>query len=170
MGVVGAAPGRADDPATQLFEDRRWMRCALDLARRGAAAGEVPVGAVLVRDGQLLGSGWNQPCTARDPSAHAEIVALRAAALAVGNYRLPGSVLFVSVEPCAMCAGALLHARVSRLVFAAFEPKAGAVHSRLHLLDEAHLNHRVAWCGGVLATQSSALLRDFFAARRGSGS
>ena len=166
---MAAASGHATPAVPSADEDRRWMRRALELARRGAAMGEVPVGAVLVRDGQLLGSGWNRPRAALDPSAHAEIVALRAAARAVGNYRLPGSTLFVSVEPCAMCAGALVHARVARLVFAALEPKAGAVRSRLRLLDQEHLNHRVACCGGVLAAQSGALLRDFFSSRRGGG-
>ncbi len=143
------------------------MSRALELAARAGAAGEVPVGAVMVRENQLLGEGWNCPISRADPTAHAEISALRAAALRVNNYRLPGCTLYVTLEPCAMCVGALIHARIERLVFAASEPRAGAVHSRLKLLDETHFNHQVIWRGGVLADQGAALLSEFFRSRRG---
>lgn len=142
------------------------MRRALVLADRAANEGEVPVGAVLVRDDELLGEGWNQVISAQDPTAHAEVVALRDAARAVGNYRLPGSILYVTLEPCTMCAGALLHARVSQLVFGAKEPKAGVVCSTCALLEEPWYNHKVSWLGGVLAEDSSSRLQAFFQARR----
>ena len=142
------------------------MRRALALADRAANEGEVPVGAVLVRDDELLGEGWNQVISAQDPSAHAEIVALRDAARAEGNYRLPGSILYVTLEPCTMCAGALVHARVSQLVFGAKEPKAGVVCSTCALLEEAWYNNKVSWLGGVLAEDSSSRLQAFFQARR----
>ncbi|MFM7275870.1 MAG: tRNA adenosine(34) deaminase TadA [Gammaproteobacteria bacterium] len=158
-----SAEGAAVSGAEQ---DDRWMQRALALAQQAAAAGEVPVGAVLVREGLLLGEGWNQPIGAHDPTAHAEIVALRAATQAGANYRLPGSTLYVTIEPCAMCAGALVHARVARLVFGAREPRAGAVASNLCLLDAPFLNHRVTWEEGVCAPESAALLQGFFRARR----
>ena len=142
------------------------MRRALALADRASNEGEVPVGAVVVRDGELLGEGWNQVIAAQDPTAHAEIVALRDAARVVGNYRLPGATLYVTLEPCTMCAGALVHARVTELVFAAEEPRAGVVCSTCSLLDEPWYNHKVSWQGGVLAEDSSARLRAFFQARR----
>jgi len=148
------------------FDHDHWMRQALVLAQRAAAIDEVPVGAVAVLDGEVLGEGWNQVISSRDPTAHAEIVALRAAAKRVGNYRLPGITLYVTLEPCTMCAGAMVHARVAQLVFAATEPRAGAVCSRCRLLDETWLNHRVDWQGGVLAEASSDLLVAFFRARR----
>jgi tRNA(adenine34) deaminase len=132
-----------------MHED--WMRRALALADRAADEGEVPVGAVVVRDGELLGEGWNQVISAQDPCGHAEIVALRDAARVVGNYRLPGTVLYVTLEPCTMCAGAMVHARVQHLVFGAREPKAGVVCSTCALLDEPWFNLRVSWHGGVLA-------------------
>lgn len=147
-------------------DHERWMQRALELADRAAAIDEVPVGALVVRDNQVLGEGWNQVISARDPSAHAEIVALRAAATQVSNYRLSGATLYVTLEPCTMCAGAMIHARIERLVFAAAEPKAGVVCSRSQLLDEPWFNHRVEWEGGVLAEASSARLQDFFKARR----
>lgn len=150
-------------------QDIFWMREALTLARQAADAGEVPVGAVLVRDGECLGRGWNRPITAADPTAHAEIAALRDAAVRVGNYRLPGSTLYVTLEPCTMCFGALIHARVGRLVYAAAEPRAGVCESRLRLGDEPFYNHRLQIAGGVLADESAALLRGFFAARRQKG-
>lgn len=145
------------------------MRRALELARAAARLGEVPVGAVLVRDGQLIGEGCNRPVSGCDPTAHAEIQALRDAASRVQNYRLPGSTLYVTIEPCTMCAGALVHARVGTLVFGAPEPRAGAVESTARVLDNPMLNHRVAVRGRVLADQCAALMREFFAARRGAG-
>ncbi len=146
--------------------DTQWMRCALELARAAAAAGEVPVGAVLVRNDELLGAGRNQPIAAQDASAHAEMVALRAAGQAVQNYRLPGSTLYVTLEPCPMCAGALVHARVARVVFAAADPRTGAGGSVFDLLRDPRLNHRCVVEGGLLEEESAGLLRAFFAARR----
>lgn len=146
--------------------DSEWMEQALALARQAADAGEVPVGAVLVRDGELLGSGWNAPLTTTDPSAHAEIRALRAAAAHVGNYRLPGSTLYVTIEPCTMCFGAMVHARVARLVYGAVEPRAGVCESRLRLPEATFYNHHIEVCAGVRAEEAAALLRVFFAARR----
>jgi tRNA(adenine34) deaminase len=143
-----------------------WMQRALALADRAAYEGEVPVGAVVVRDGQLLGEGWNQMIAAQDPSGHAEILALRDAARVVGNYRLPGAILYVTLEPCTMCAGAMVHARVAQLVFGATEPRAGVVCSTCALLDEPRFNHRVNWLGGVLSEESSVRLQAFFKARR----
>jgi tRNA(adenine34) deaminase len=142
------------------------MRRALALADRAAEEGEVPVGALVVRDGTLLGEGWNQVISTQDPSGHAEIVALRDAAAVVGNYRLPETTLYVTLEPCTMCAGAMVHARVEQLVFGAKEPRAGVICSTCSLLDEPWFNHRVRWQGGVLADESSARLQDFFQARR----
>ncbi|GGH88318.1 tRNA-specific adenosine deaminase [Pseudomonas fluvialis] len=155
-----------------LFVDRsldaQFMAEALEQARLGAQLGEVPVGAVLVRDGEVLGRGFNQPIASRDPSAHAEMVALRAAALAVDNYRLPGSTLYVTLEPCSMCAGLIVHARVARLVYAASEPRAGVASSRGQFFEQDFLNHRVLVEGGLLAEESAELLRGFFRARRSS--
>jgi len=148
-------------------DDEYWMRQALAQAEAGGRAGEVPVGAVLVKDGELLAAAFNRPIAAHDPTAHAEIGALRAAATRLGNYRLPGTTLYVTIEPCAMCAGALVHARVARLVYGAREPRAGAVHSHLQLLQQAHLNHCVAVTAGVLEADCGALISGFFAARRG---
>lgn len=147
-------------------DDEQWMRAALTLARRAEVAGEVPVGAVLVKDGVPLGSGWNQPIGAHDPTAHAEIMALRAAAQAVGNYRLPGTTLYVTLEPCAMCTGALVHARVARLVYGAADPKTGAAGSVFDLARTDTLNHRLEVEGGVLAEECGGLLKAFFSARR----
>jgi len=149
-----------------MTDDEHWMRLALEQAKAGAAAGEVPVGAVLVGGGEVLATAFNRPIAAHDPTAHAEICALRLAAARIGNYRLPGTTLYVTIEPCAMCAGALVHARVARLVYGAPEPRAGAVHSHLQLLQQAHLNHQVAVTGGVLQGECSALISGFFAARR----
>lgn len=142
------------------------MRRALELADRAADSGEVPVGAVVVRAGEILGEGWNQVIACNDPSAHAEIVAMRAAATRTTNYRLPNTTLYVTLEPCTMCTGAMIHARIKRLVFAASEPKAGVICSRCCLLDEPWYNHRFSWEGGVLAEESSARLQAFFRARR----
>jgi tRNA(adenine34) deaminase len=149
-------------------DDERWMRRALALAEQGAAAGEVPVGAVLVRGEQVLGEGWNRPITRHDPSAHAEIVALRAAARLIANYRLTGTTLYVTMEPCPMCAGAIVHARVARVVYGAADERWGACGSVFHVLEPGRLNHDVELLGGVLAAPSAALLRAFFKARRGS--
>ncbi len=158
VGVIQGGPVRP--------EDETWMRRALELAREGRGHGEVPVGALLVQGQQVLGEGFNQPVRSHDPTAHAEIVAMRAASAALGNYRLTDTTLYVTIEPCAMCAGALIHARVSRLVFGATEPKAGAVCSHIYLLQQCHMNWQVQFTGGVLADECSALMRDFFAARR----
>jgi tRNA(adenine34) deaminase len=146
--------------------DTQFMRRAIELAREAEAAGEVPVGAVIVRDGQIVGEGWNRPIITRDPTAHAEMVALRAAAAANDSYRLTGTTLYVTLEPCAMCAGAMVHARVQRLVFAATDPRAGAAGSVFNIVQHEALNHRIAVEGGVLADECSTLLREFFAARR----
>ncbi|MBK6959803.1 MAG: tRNA adenosine(34) deaminase TadA [Gammaproteobacteria bacterium] len=146
--------------------DEHWMRLALELAGRAAAAGEVPVAAVLVADGQVVGEGWNCPIGACDPTAHAEINALRDSARRRGNYRLIDTTLYVTLEPCAMCVGALIHARVARLVFGAREPRAGAVASQFELLEAGCFNHRIAWSEGVLAAECGALLVDFFRSRR----
>ena len=153
------------------MNDHHWMGRALDLAHRAAGAGEVPVGAVVVRDGAEIGAGWNRPVGACDPSAHAEIEALRAAARSAGNYRLPGAELFVTLEPCAMCAGAIVHARVSRVVFAAADPRAGAFGGALDLRAVPGLNHRPDATGGVRAEEAAARLLAFFRERRtGAGS
>ncbi len=147
-------------------EDQTYMRRALALAAQAAAAGEVPVGAVLVRDGEVIGEGWNRPISGCDPTAHAEVIALRDAAQRVGNYRLPGSTLYVTIEPCTMCAGALVHARVARVVYGATEPKAGVAVSNLQLFDAPHFNHRVTCEGGVLQAECAALISAFFRSRR----
>ena len=147
-------------------DDRRWMQQALTLAQQASAAGEVPVGAVIVRDGEVIGSGHNQPIGACDPTAHAEIVALRDAAQRVGNYRLPDATLYVTIEPCSMCVGAMMHARVGRLVYGAVEPRAGAVESAVALASAEHFNHRLDIVGGVLAEECGETMRRFFRARR----
>lgn len=142
------------------------MRRALALAEQAAAAGEVPVGALLVRDGRAIGEGWNRPIATHDPTAHAEVVALRAAATVLEDYRLNGTTLYVTLEPCIMCAAALVHARVQRVVFGAWDPKAGGAGSVLDVFRTPQLNHRVDVFGGVLADESAALLQRFFAERR----
>lgn len=149
-----------------MSDDARWMQRALDLAKRAAGEGEVPVGALIVKDDQILGEGWNHPIKVHDPSAHAEMIALRAAAQRVGNYRLTGTTLYVTLEPCVMCAGAIIHARVQRLVFGAWDPKAGAVSSVYDVIAKPRLNHTVDWTGGVMEAESGELLREFFRARR----
>ncbi|NDD75201.1 MAG: tRNA adenosine(34) deaminase TadA [Gammaproteobacteria bacterium] len=146
--------------------DIDYMRRALELARGAAARGEVPVGAVLVRDGEILAEGANQPITTHDPTAHAEIVTLRAAGSVLADYRLAGATLYVTLEPCAMCAAALVHARVARVVFGAWDPKAGAAGSITDVFAIPQLNHRVDVFGGVLADECGTLLSDFFRARR----
>jgi tRNA(adenine34) deaminase len=147
-------------------DDEHWIRHALCLAERASEAGEVPVGAVLVKDGVVLGEGWNCPIATHDPTAHAEVMALRAAGLALGNYRLVGSTLYVTLEPCVMCMGAIVHARVERVVYGAVDPKRGAAGSVLQLADADFLNHRVQIAGGVLAEACGDRLRAFFRARR----
>ena len=142
------------------------MAQALAQASLAAAAGEVPVGAVLVRDGQVLASAYNQPITLCDPSAHAEMLALRAAGLGEGNYRLPGTTLYVTLEPCAMCAGAMLHARVDRVVFGAPDPKTGAAGSALDLFSVKQINHQTQVDGGLMAEECGQILKDFFKERR----
>ena len=157
-----------NDRALDAASDRdvAFMREALALARRAAAEGEVPVGAVLVRDGTVIGAGWNRPIVSHDPTAHAEVCALRDAAERVGNYRLPGTTLYVTLEPCPMCAGAIVNARVKRLVFGCTNPKAGAVETLYTIVTDPRLNHRVEVRGGVLATECAAELSQFFAALR----
>lgn len=150
----------------QAERDAAWMRYAMDLAAKGEAAGEVPVGAVIVKDNQVIGEGWNQPISSHDPTAHAEVVAIRMAAQAVNNYRLPGCTLYVTLEPCTMCVGALVHARIERLVFGTMEPKAGAIQSQSRLLDSHWFNHRVNYQGAVLATECQHQLSYFFQQRR----
>lgn len=152
--------------ALPVSADERFLRRALELARRAGESGEVPVGAVLVRGGEILGEGANAPIAAHDPTAHAEIAALRQAAQLVGNYRLAGTTLYVTLEPCIMCAGALVHARVARLVFGARDLRFGGVRSKFRLADSDLLNHRITVVEGVLAADCLALLRDFFEARR----
>ncbi len=147
--------------------DLHFMTRALELARHAAAQGEVPVGAVLVRDGQVIGEGWNAPLGGHDPCAHAEILALRDAGQRERNYRLPDTTLYVTLEPCAMCAGALLWARVARVVWGAADPKSGAAGSVIDLFAEPRLNHHARSEGGLLAQVSADLLRAFFVERRG---
>ena len=149
-----------------MSRDEDWMRRAIALAGRAEAEGEVPVGALVVRDGQVLGEGWNRPIASHDPTAHAEILALRAAAAAVSDYRLGGATLYVTLEPCPMCAAAIAHARVARLVFGAWDPRQGAAGSVFNLIASDAMNHRVDAFGGVLSEDCGALLRRFFAGRR----
>jgi len=150
----------------ELERDQAFMRQAQQLAARAAALGEVPVGALVVLDDQVIGEGWNQPISNHDPTAHAEIMALKQAARAVGNYRLVGAELFVTIEPCTMCAGAIVHARIARVVFGATEPKAGAVISNARVFDQPWVNHRPLYQGGVLAAECSQQISDFFRQRR----
>ncbi len=147
-------------------QDELWMRQALRLAHKAAQLGEVPVGAVLVKDNQLLAEGWNQPIAGHDPTAHAEIMAIRRAAQVEQNYRLPGTTLYITIEPCSMCAGAIVHARVERVVFGAVEPRAGAAGSVLNLLQNSQFNHQVEVKSGVLAEECGQILKDFFRLRR----
>jgi tRNA(adenine34) deaminase len=143
-----------------------FMREALELAAQAAAAGEVPVGAVVVKEGRVIGRGYNRPISSRDPTAHAEIVALREAAAAEGNYRLPGCELYVTLEPCAMCVGAMVHARLGRVVYGAADHKTGACGSIVDLPAIGHWNHHGVFTGGMLATECGEILRRFFAERR----
>ncbi|MDH3560690.1 MAG: tRNA adenosine(34) deaminase TadA [Gammaproteobacteria bacterium] len=147
--------------------DDYWMQHALALAARGETEDEVPVGAVLVQGDAVIGEGWNQPVSRHDPTAHAEIMALRAAGAKLNNYRLTGSMLYVTLEPCLMCVGAIVHARVARLVFGAYDPKGGAVSSLCRGFELPGLNHRVNVSGGVLADECGEVLKRFFRVRRG---
>lgn len=149
-----------------MADDKTFMLAALEQARKARAAGEVPVGAVAVKDGEIIGAGFNSPISGHDPAAHAEILALRNAAKTLGNYRLPGCVLYVTLEPCVMCVGAMLHARIARLVYGAADPKTGACGSVIDLFAEPRLNHHASVTAGVMDQECAALLRDFFAARR----
>ncbi|MEM7610213.1 MAG: tRNA adenosine(34) deaminase TadA [Pseudomonadota bacterium] len=149
-----------------MTTDETFMREALALAVRAESAGEVPVGAVVVLDGEIVGRGANAPLATADPSAHAEIIALRNAGAGLGNYRLNGSRLFVTLEPCLMCAGAMIHARIAEVVFAAHDPKTGALGGAGNALDAIPANHRFSVRGGLLADEAGALLRDFFRKRR----
>lgn len=154
------------EPAVVTPDDLAWMQQALSRAEAAAARDEVPVGAIVVHDGRIIGDGGNRPILDHDPTAHAEIVALRAAARTVGNYRLVGASLYVTLEPCVMCVGAMMHARIARVVYGAPDPKTGACGSVVDLFAEPRLNHHASVIGGVMAAESAALLRRFFAARR----
>lgn len=145
---------------------KHWMQQALKLATQAEAIGEVPVGAVVVHDNKIIGRGFNQPISSHDPTAHAEIIALRDAAATMGNYRLPGATLYVTLEPCHMCAGAIVHSRIEYLVYGAREPKAGAVESQARFFEAPYLNHRPQYEGGVCADECGAIIRRFFAAKR----
>jgi len=151
---------------TQLELDQQFMRLAIEQAQLAAQAGEVPVGAVLVRDGQIISKAFNKPIANHDPSAHAEMLALREAALVEQNYRIPGSTLYVTLEPCAMCSGAMLHARIDRVVYGAPDPKTGAAGSVLDLFSSKQINHQTSVEGGIMSEECGQLLRDFFKGRR----
>ena len=170
VAVTSRVPVNFDGPASAVStvseRDARWMREALKLAHAAQERGEVPVGAVVVKDGDIIGRGGNAPIAAADPTAHAEIAALREAGRTLGNYRLPGCELYVTIEPCAMCAGAILHARVGRVVFGARDPKTGACGSVVDLFAVPRLNHHATVTGGVLADECGSLLSEFFGARR----
>ncbi len=152
--------------SNDLYDDKRWMAYAIVLAEKAAALGEVPVGALLVLDNKVIGEAWNQPIGTSDPTAHAEILALRQGAAYLNNYRLLNTTLYATLEPCAMCAGAMVHARIQRLVFGAPDPKTGAAGSVFNLLQDERLNHRVICEGNVLAEACGELLRNFFKERR----
>ena len=149
-----------------MIDDQKWMHEALVLAEHAMAQEEVPVGAILVLEDKIIGKGWNQPISSNDPSAHAEIVALRCAAKTINNYRLLNTTLYVTLEPCLMCVGAILHARIKRLVFGAYDPKTGATGSVFNILTDTRHNHVVEVQGGVLEEKSSGLLQKFFKQRR----
>jgi len=153
-------------PATFSDADQHWMQHALELAKRAADQGEVPVGAVIVKDNEIIGSGANQPISNHDPSAHAEIVALRAAGQALQNYRLIDCTLYVTLEPCSMCAGAIIHARVGKVIFGAADPRTGAAGSMFQTLIDARHNHTVRVRGGLMANECSEVLQRFFRERR----
>jgi tRNA(adenine34) deaminase len=150
----------------QEQNDQTFMNLALEQGQLAFECGEVPVGAVVVLAGQVIGRGYNKPITSLDPSAHAEVVALRDAAKNIGNYRLSGAILYVTVEPCTMCAGLLVHSRIDRLVYGTTEPKSGVIESAMCLLDRPFYNHKIDILGGVLAKEASSLMSDFFSMRR----
>ena len=149
-----------------MENDSAFMRQALDLAQQAASIEEVPVGAIVVANGEVIGRGFNCPIDSNDPTAHAEIVAMRDAAKNLGNYRLSGCELYVTIEPCTMCLGAMVHARIKRVIFGALEPRAGAFASNPMLMDADHFNHKVEWSGGVLEQDCSELIKEFFKGRR----
>ncbi len=148
------------------MNDKHWMEKALALAQKAEAAGEVPVGAVIVKDNQLIAEGWNQPITSHDATSHAEIMAMRAAGKKLNNYRLIGTVMYVTLEPCAMCVGAMIHARVSKVIYAASEPRTGALGGAFNLLDANQHNHSFEVESGLMAAESKAMLQGFFKSRR----
>jgi len=149
-----------------IIDHQAWMQKAIALAEEARNQGEVPVGAIVVYQNEMIGEGFNQPILSSDPTAHAEIVAIRRACAHLQNYRLVNATLYVTIEPCAMCAGAIVHARIQQVVFGAFEPKAGAIESRDRFFEKTFLNHRVAFASGIMAEESSLLLKDFFERRR----
>ena len=151
---------------TQAELDQQYMCMAIEQAQLAAQSGEVPVGAVLVKDGQVISKAFNKPIANHDPSAHAEMLALREAALAEDNYRIPGSTLYVTLEPCAMCSGAMLHARIDRVVYGASDPKTGAAGSVLDIFASKQINHQTSVEGGIMSEECGQLLRDFFKGRR----
>lgn len=151
---------------TEAELDQQYMRMAIEQAQLAAQSGEVPVGAVLVKDGQVISKAFNKPITNHDPSAHAEMLALREAAFAEENYRIPGSTLYVTLEPCAMCSGAMLHARIERVVYGASDPKTGAAGSVLDIFASKQINHQTSVEGGIMSEECGQLLRDFFKGRR----
>ena len=146
--------------------DTAFMTRALELAKYAAEHGEVPVGAVIVHEGMIIAEGYNQPISSCDPTAHAEVVAMRRACATLNNYRLTGCELYVTIEPCTMCVGAMVHARIKRIVFGALEPRAGALQSQFQLMENSPYNHSIAWNGGVLAEQCAAMMADFFRQKR----
>lgn len=150
----------------EMLNDHHWIHRALELAKCAQQEKEVPVGALLVKDDVVVSEGWNQPIATQDPCAHAEIQAIRTAAQQVGNYRLLGMTLYVTLEPCVMCLGAMIHARIERLVFGAYDPKGGAVGSIFKLLDSNYLNHKIAWKGGIMAEKCGLILTNFFKDKR----
>lgn len=149
-----------------MKNDSAFMRQALDLAQQAASIEEVPVGAIVVANGEVIGRGFNCPIDSNDPTAHAEVVAMRDAANDLGNYRLTGCELYVTIEPCTMCLGAMVHARIKRVIFGALEPRAGAFVSNPMLMDADHFNHKIEWSGGVLEQDCSELIKEFFKGRR----
>jgi tRNA(adenine34) deaminase len=166
-GAHGSGPFAVTGHDAVVVDDERFMRRALELALIGRGTGEVPVGAVVVSGGEVVGEGWNRPIGSHDPTAHAEVVAIRAAAQRLANYRLTGTTLYVTIEPCQMCVGAMVHARVARVVYGAPEPRAGAIESSMRAHEHPWLNHRLAASGGVLEAECRGVIQAFFAARRG---